>query len=45
LEVNTIPGMTTTSLLPEIAAAAGTGFDELVSRMMAGARLHVGQHG
>jgi D-alanine-D-alanine ligase len=43
LEVNTIPGMTTTSLLPEIAAAAGIGFDELVSRMMDGARLHVGR--
>jgi D-alanine-D-alanine ligase len=43
LEVNTIPGMTTTSLLPEIAAAAGIGFDELVSRIMNGARLHVGQ--
>lgn len=42
LEVNTIPGMTTTSLLPEIAAAAGIEFDALVSRIIEGARLHVG---
>lgn len=30
LEVNTIPGMTETSLLPEAAQAAGISFDELV---------------
>jgi D-alanine-D-alanine ligase len=30
LEVNTIPGMTETSLLPKAAAAAGVGFDQLV---------------
>ena len=30
LEVNTIPGMTETSLLPEAARAAGIDFDELV---------------
>ncbi len=30
LEVNTVPGMTATSLLPKAAAAAGTGFDDLV---------------
>jgi D-alanine-D-alanine ligase len=41
LEVNTIPGMTPTSLLPEIAAHAGIPFDELVSLMIEGARLHV----
>lgn len=39
LEVNTIPGMTPTSLLPKAAAAAGVGFDELVDRMLAGASL------
>ena len=39
LEVNTIPGMTPTSLLPKAAAAAGIGFDELVERILLGARL------
>ena len=39
LEVNTIPGMTPTSLLPKAAAAAGIDFDELVARMLAGAAL------
>ena len=29
LEVNTLPGMTQTSLLPKAAAATGTGFAEL----------------
>ena len=29
LEINTIPGMTATSLLPKSAAAAGIGFSEL----------------
>jgi len=43
LEVNTIPGMTNMSLLPEIAAHAGIKFAELVSRIVEGARLHVGQ--
>jgi len=42
LEVNTIPGMTRTSLLPEIAAHAGITFPELVARIVEGARLHVG---
>ncbi len=37
LEVNTIPGMTDHSLVPKSAAAAGIGFDELVSRILAGA--------
>jgi D-alanine-D-alanine ligase len=40
LEVNTIPGMTPTSLLPKAAAAVGIEFDELVERILAGARLH-----
>ena len=34
LEVNTQPGMTPLSLVPEIAAYAGIGFDELVSWMV-----------
>jgi D-alanine-D-alanine ligase len=37
LEVNVIPGMTETSLLPQAADAAGIGFDELVQRILAGA--------
>ena len=41
IEVNTIPGMTATSLLPKSAAAAGIGFDELVTRILAAARLDV----
>jgi D-alanine-D-alanine ligase len=35
LEVNTIPGMTKTSLLPDAARAAGIEFPELVSRLVA----------
>lgn len=34
LELNTIPGMTDTSLLPRAAEAAGIGFDELVARIL-----------
>jgi D-alanine-D-alanine ligase len=34
LEVNTIPGMTPTSLLPDAAAAAGIGFPELCDRLV-----------
>ena len=30
LEVNAIPGLTETSLLPQAADAAGIGFDELI---------------
>jgi D-alanine-D-alanine ligase len=37
LEVNTIPGLTETSLLPLAADAAGIGFDELVQRILASA--------
>ena len=33
LEVNTIPGMTNTSLLPDAARAAGLSFDQLVLRI------------
>lgn len=34
LEINTIPGMTETSLLPEAAAAAGMGYAELCARII-----------
>ncbi len=34
LEVNTIPGMTPTSLVPMAAKAAGMSYDDLVSRML-----------
>ena len=37
LEVNTVPGMTETSLVPMAAAAAGIGYDELVERLVKGA--------
>ncbi|HWI22726.1 MAG TPA: D-alanine--D-alanine ligase [Baekduia sp.] len=37
LELNTVPGMTATSLLPQAAEAASIGFDELVSRILASA--------
>ena len=37
LEVNAIPGLTETSLLPQAADAAGIGFDALVERILAGA--------
>ena len=36
LEVNTIPGMTETSLLPKIAAAAGLDFPMLIEKIMEG---------
>jgi D-alanine-D-alanine ligase len=41
LEVNTLPGMTALSLLPEIAAAAGIGFEELVERILATAAVNI----
>jgi D-alanine-D-alanine ligase len=40
LEVNTLPGMTPTSLLPKIAAAAGLDFSSLCEAILAGARLN-----
>lgn len=40
LEVNTLPGMTQTSLLPKIAASAGYEFADLCEAMLASARLH-----
>jgi D-alanine-D-alanine ligase len=39
LEVNTVPGLTPTSLLPKIADAAGISFGELCEAMLAGATL------
>ena len=40
LEVNTQPGMTVTSLVPELAAHAGFAFDELVQWMVEDASLN-----
>ncbi len=37
LELNPIPGLTETSLLPQAAEAAGVGFDELIERILAAA--------
>ncbi len=37
LEINTLPGMTATSLLPKIAASAGFNFVQLVDRILADA--------
>jgi D-alanine-D-alanine ligase len=42
LEVNTLPGMTQTSLLPKIAAAAGFDFDALCAAILERAQLHTG---
>lgn len=39
LEVNTVPGLTPTSLLPKIADAAGISFGELCEHMLASASL------
>jgi D-alanine-D-alanine ligase len=41
LEVNTIPGMTEMSLLPDIARSSGMSFDNLVVQIMESAALHV----
>ncbi|MBX3231665.1 MAG: D-alanine--D-alanine ligase [Labilithrix sp.] len=40
LEVNTLPGMTPTSLLPKIAEAAGITYDVLCEAILEGATLH-----
>ena len=45
LEINTIPGMTETSLLPKSAAAAGIDFAELCLQILATARLEFGAVG
>ncbi len=39
LEINTIPGMTSHSLLPKVAALQGMSFDDLVEALLQGARL------
>ncbi len=39
LEVNTIPGMTETSLVPKAAAAAGISFEDLCEEVLKGASL------
>lgn len=39
LEVNTLPGMTALSLLPEIALGVGISFENLCERILLGARL------
>jgi D-alanine-D-alanine ligase len=41
LEVNTLPGMTALSLLPEIAQGAGISFAELVERIVISASLKI----
>lgn len=38
LDVNTLPGMTATSLVPKIAASRGLSFGGLLARILAGAR-------
>jgi D-alanine-D-alanine ligase len=40
LEVNTLPGMTETSLLPKIAECAGYDFGQLCEAILESARLH-----
>jgi D-alanine-D-alanine ligase len=42
LEVNPIPGLTETSLLPQAADAAGIGFDELIERIVGAVRVVAG---
>lgn len=40
LEVNTLPGMTSHSLVPKIGKHRGLSFEQVVDRIMRGARLH-----
>ncbi len=42
LEVNTLPGMTPTSLLPKIAQAAGIDYPALCEAILDSACLHAG---
>jgi len=44
LEVNTLPGMTQTSLLPKIAATAGYDFGDLCEAILQGASLKIGRN-
>jgi D-alanine-D-alanine ligase len=41
LEINTIPGMTATSLTPMAAGAAGISFEDLVEAQLKTAKLHI----
>jgi len=41
LEVNSMPGMTETSLVPKAAHSAGIDFPELMERILRGASLKV----
>jgi D-alanine-D-alanine ligase len=34
LEVNTLPGMTSTSLVPKMAKAVGISFDQLIDKII-----------
>ena len=45
LEINTIPGMTETSLSPMAAGEVGMSFGELVERVLLSARLELTPHG
>ncbi|MFH2013066.1 MAG: D-alanine--D-alanine ligase [Pseudomonadota bacterium] len=45
LEINTIPGMTHTSLLPKAADYVGLSFNLLVEEILQSARLHLGMAG
>lgn len=42
LEVNSLPGLTPTSLLPKIAESAGMDYASLCEAILSGARLHAG---
>ena len=44
LEVNTLPGLTPTSLLPRIAHGSGMSFEDLVEEILRGARLRAHGH-
>ena len=45
LEINTLPGMTETSLSPMAAREVGMSFEDLEERLLAGARCHVPDFG
>ncbi|MCP4804101.1 MAG: D-alanine--D-alanine ligase [Proteobacteria bacterium] len=44
LEINTIPGMTATSLSPMAASAVGIDFEQLVERVLLAATCHIDRH-
>ena len=41
LEINTVPGMTETSLIPKAARHIGLSFEDVCERILSGARLKV----